>query len=95
MRLLFVLGLTLLFAVPALILKAVRTVSASIASPASPQAQADFVRIVRLSANDVVYKAHWKHHDPDWLMLLYRSGKSRRSVMVRQGDPLLLELRPE
>src|SRR5262245_35274625 len=59
-RLLIVLGLTLLFAVPALILKAVRTVSASIASPASPQAQADFVRIVRLTANDVVYSSTTK-----------------------------------
>lgn len=57
---------------------------------------AAFARIAegqRLSAGGVTYKAHWKHRDPDWLMLLYRSGKSRCSVMVRQGDPLLLELK--
>lgn len=54
LRLLFVLTLTALFLVPAVIIKTVRTVSAS-DNGHNPDAQADFVRVIPLTANDVVY----------------------------------------
>jgi sugar lactone lactonase YvrE len=53
-RLLFVLALTVIGVVPAFVLKTARTVSASMISPV-PQAQANFVRRITLTANDVVY----------------------------------------
>jgi hypothetical protein len=54
LRLLFVLTLTAVVLFPIAIIRAVRSVSASIARPA-PDAQADFVRIISLTANDVIY----------------------------------------
>jgi hypothetical protein len=54
LRLLFVLTLTAVVLIPIAIIKTVRTVSASIARPA-PDAQADFVRMIPLTANDVIY----------------------------------------
>lgn len=49
----------------------------------------------KLSAGGTQYRVWWKHHDPDWLELTYRNGKVQRRVLVRKGDPLLLELHPE
>jgi hypothetical protein len=49
----------------------------------------------KLSGPHCEYVVDWKHHDPDWLCLIYRDEKKQRRVMVRKGDPLLLELRPE
>jgi hypothetical protein len=50
----------------------------------------------KLYAKGIEYRVTWKHQEPDWLMLLYRFGKKRgHPLMVRKGDPLLLELRPE
>lgn len=49
----------------------------------------------KLSAAGIVYTAHWKHIDPDWLQLSFRDGKKCERRMVRQGDRLLLELHPE
>ena len=54
LRLLFVLTLTAVVLIPIAIIKTVGTVSAAMARPA-PDAQADFVRIVPLTANDVIY----------------------------------------
>jgi len=54
LRLQFVLALTALVLVPAAVIKTARTVSAAITA-SSPDAQADFVRVIPLTANDVVY----------------------------------------
>jgi hypothetical protein len=54
LRLLFVLTLATVVLVPVALIKTVRSVSASMARPA-PDAQADFVRIIPLTANDVIY----------------------------------------
>ena len=54
LRLLFVLTLTAVVLVPAVIIKTIRTVSA-FDDVHAPDAQADFVRVIPLTANDVVY----------------------------------------
>ena len=54
LRLLVFLTLTAVVLIPIATIKTVRTVSASMARPA-PDAQADFVRMIPLTANDVIY----------------------------------------
>lgn len=49
----------------------------------------------RLIAGGIRYSVTWKHTDPDWVELTYRTGKTLSRCIVRKGDPLLLELRPE
>lgn len=49
----------------------------------------------KVSVGDIQYRVIWKHTDPDWLQLNYRTDKELRRLMVRKGDPLLLELRHE
>jgi hypothetical protein len=49
----------------------------------------------KLHAGGVEYLVAWKHFDPDWVQLTYREGKKKEERVVRKGDPLLLELRPE
>jgi hypothetical protein len=48
----------------------------------------------KLSADGVEYRVSWKHTDPDWVELTYRTGKTLSRRIVRLGDSLLLELRP-
>jgi hypothetical protein len=48
-----------------------------------------------LTAHNTKYWVNWKHADPDWVELTFRAGKKQESKIVRKGDPLLLELRPE
>lgn len=50
----------------------------------------------KLSAEGITYTVDWKHQDPAWLRLKpLRNQTVKKHRMVRQGDPLLLELRPE
>lgn len=49
----------------------------------------------KLSAGGIEYRVSWKHIDPDWVELTFRADKKQESKIVRKGDPLLLELRPE
>jgi len=49
----------------------------------------------KLSARGISYLVSWKHLNPDWVELTHRVGNSLPRTIVRKGDPLLLELRPE
>jgi hypothetical protein len=49
----------------------------------------------KLSADGIEYRVSWKHTDPDWVELTHRTGKTLARRIVRKGDPLLLELRPQ
>lgn len=43
----------------------------------------------------VLYRVTWKHEDPPWIRLTYRTEKRIAHRMVRPGNSLLLELRPQ
>lgn len=43
----------------------------------------------------VLYRVTWKHEDPPWVRLTHRTEKRIAHRIVRQGDRLLLELRPQ
>jgi hypothetical protein len=49
----------------------------------------------KLRAGGIEYRVSWKHTDPAWVELTHRTGKTLSRKIVRKGDPLLLELRPE
>ena len=49
----------------------------------------------RFTVNGIEYRVTWKHEDPDWVEINYRAGKKQQRRIVRKGDPLLLELRPQ
>jgi hypothetical protein len=47
----------------------------------------------KLSAGGIEYRVSWKHFDPDWVELTYRTGKTLSRRIVRKGDQLLLDLK--
>lgn len=49
----------------------------------------------KLCARGIDYRVEWKHEDPDWVQLVYRHEKKLQRRVVRQGETILLELRPE
>lgn len=49
----------------------------------------------RLIAGGIRYVVSWKHTDPDWVELTFRTGKKQESLILRKGDLRLLELHHE
>ena len=49
----------------------------------------------KLTAGGVEFRVAWKHTNPDWVQLTFRADKKLQRRMVRVGDPLLIELRPQ